>query len=448
MIALDRNEITPPEFTVLDHTPSGKDANLNFGSKGKLTYLCVRYLKHGLRITSLTMVPQLQKETMTDSFRLRTTVGGADATLGEKSKEPYQLCFSKNWSYLMLTPSCLRCSKSVLGDGVVPESSDIEKDHVEMTTGINKYPIDTTKPVQTSDVPVPVPDDSIPNNAVIHEDSLAEIPDGPPPSEPLHNSLNIEDLPSNIPQDLDLDEIPITEPSIDIEVIRQTAAAYRNQTRNLLPLLVGCHCGDSAIAHICVEHLSHFINSQPVETPEGLRDLSTEVILNCIYEGTLPTLSLSICEIQYILMKIVGYFETIPQTTLALLLRIFSSLTLYLFRLEDKSLVSSQQFDQVNKGQRAIASLITTRTQPESEKNDEIPIQVTSSVIEDILASYAYKLESPGALLAGEMIDDMMDVCKRLSGNLFEQNLTLFLLVLLGDLRRYGRVFILLLFYS
>ena len=147
-------------------------------------------------------------------------------------------------------------------------------------------------------------------------------------------------------------------------------------------------------------------------------------------------------------MKIVGYFETIPQTTLALLLRIFWSLTLYLFRLEDKSLVSSQQFDQVNKGQRAIASLITTRTQPELEKNDEIPIQVTSSVIEDILASYAYKLESPGALLAGEMIDDMMDVCKRLSGNLFEQNLTLFLLVLLGDLRRYGRVFILLLFYS
>lgn len=466
MIALDRNEITPPEFTILDHTPSGKDANLNFGSKGKLTYLCVRYLKHGLRITSLTMVPQLQKETMTDSFRLRTTVGGADATLGEKSKEPYQLCFSKNWSDLMLTPSCLRCSKSVLGDGVVPESNDVEKDHVEMTTDMNKYTIDTTKPVQTPDAPVPVPDDSIPlnngddtiplnntddtmpNDTVIHEDSLGEIPDGPPPSEPLHNSLNIEDLPSSIPQDLDLDEIPITEPSIDVEVIRQTAAVYRNQTRNLLPLLVGCHCGDSAIVHICVEHLYHFINSQPVETPKGLRDLSTEVILNCIYEGTLPTLSLSICEIQYILMKIVGYFETIPQTTLGLLLRIFSSLTLYLFRLEDKSLISSQQYDQANKGQRAIASLITTRTQPESEKNDEIPIQVTSSIIEDILASYAYKLESPGALLAGEMIDDMMDVCKRISGNLFEQNLTLFLLVLLGDLRRYGRVFILLLFYS
>lgn len=124
VIALDRNEITPPEFTILEHTPSGKDANLNYGSKGKLTYLCVRYLKQGLRITSLTMVSQLQKEMHSDSFRLRTTVGGSDATLGEKSKEPYQLCFSKDWSSLMLTPSCLRApiESDVPTDLVVPEA--------------------------------------------------------------------------------------------------------------------------------------------------------------------------------------------------------------------------------------------------------------------------------------------------------------------------------------
>ena len=60
--------------------------------------------------------------------------------------------------------------------------------------------------------------------------------------------------------------------------------------------------------------------------------------------------------------------------------------------------------------------------------------------MEDVLASYAYKLESPGALLAGEMIDDMIEVCNRLNGSLYEQNMTLFLLALLGDLRRYGRV--------
>ena len=41
--------------------------------------------------------------------------------------------------------------------------------------------------------------------------------------------------------------------------------------------------------------------------------------------------------------------------------------------------------------------------------------------MEDVLASYAYKLESPGALLAGEMIEDMIEVCNRLNGSLYEQ---------------------------
>ena len=439
VIALDRNEITPPEFTILEHTPSGKDANLNFGSKGKLTYLCVRYLKQGLRITSLTMVPQLQKEMQSDSFRLRTTVGGADATLGEKSKEPYQLCFSKDWSSLMLTPSCLRSAGSCVAADpiVVPEAT---------TNSISAGQVDSMIPVDVSEsIPTALtntaPISAMPlTNSVIPEESPSETHIESIHTETIHDSLNMDTIPSGFSHSLDLDEIPITEPSIDSVVIRQTAAAYRNQTRNLLPLLIGCHCGDSAITRICVEHLYHFIDSQPVETPGGLQDLSTEVVLNCIYEGTLSTLSVSVDEIQSLLIKIVGYFQVIPQTTLALLLRIFSSLTLYLFRLEDHSLTSSQHYDKVNIGLRSIVSLIPKRTQPESEKNSVPSTSVNGSIMEDVLASYAYKLESPGALLAGEMIDDMIDVCDRLSGSLYEQNMILFLLALLGDLRRYGRV--------
>ena len=276
-------------------------------------------------------------------------------------------------------------------------------------------------------------------NSAIPEESPSETHTESIHTETIHESLNMDIIPSGFSQSLDLDEIPITEPSIDSAMIRQTAAAYRNQTRNLLPLLIGCHCGDSSITRICVEHLYHFIDSQPVETPEGLRDLSTEVVLTCIYEGTLSTLSVSVDEIQSLLIKIVGYFQVIPQSTLGLLLRIFSSLTLYLFRLEDHSLTSSQHYDKVNIGLRSIVSLIPKRTQPESEKND-VPSSVNGSVMEDVLASYAYKLESPGALLAGEMIEDMIEVCNRLNGSLYEQNMTLFLLALLGDLRRYGRV--------
>ena len=105
ILGADKNEIVPPEFTVLQHTMTSNDANLNMGAKGKRTYLCVRYMKHGLRVTSLSMVSQHQKEAPHDSFRLRSTVGGGDATMGEKSKDPYHLCYSKDWASPMLTPS-------------------------------------------------------------------------------------------------------------------------------------------------------------------------------------------------------------------------------------------------------------------------------------------------------------------------------------------------------
>ena len=42
--------------------------------------------------------------------------------------------------------------------------------------------------------------------------------------------------------------------------------------------------------------------------------------------------------------------------------------------------------------------------------------------------------------MAGEMTEDMLNVCEKLHCDLYDQNMTLFLLSILGDLRRYGQV--------
>ena len=62
LISLDHREIVPAGFTVIRNTPSGEDANLNPHSKGKSVYLCVKYSRRAMRITSLKMITQRQKE--------------------------------------------------------------------------------------------------------------------------------------------------------------------------------------------------------------------------------------------------------------------------------------------------------------------------------------------------------------------------------------------------
>ena len=471
ILGADKNEIVPPEFSVLQHTMSADDANLNLGAKGKRTYLCVRYMKHGLRITSLSMVSQHQKEAPHDSFRLRSTVGGGDATLGEKSKDPYHLCFSKDWASLMLTPSCLRVGDVPVGDVPI---DDVPIDTIPVTAGASDaIPLDTIPvaadsiPVAADDIPVaadsipvassddiPVDADTIPITspdtilitpsntpitpaneiAEVTEDMMASIPLNP--LETSHDAAPNEPLSDNL-SDLDMSVIPVEEPPLDTAALKQAAVNYREITRSLLPLLVGCHCGDPTVTRICAEHLHHFLYSRAVMTASGMVDPCMDVILDCVYEGVLATLLSSAFEVQNLLMKIVGYFTTISQPTLMRVMHIFSALTHYLLRLQESGAVNTQHYDQMYKGLRTIASLVTARTKVET---NAVKPELSHKVMDEVLAAYAYKLESPGALLAGEMTEDMLNVCQKLHCDLYDQNMILFLLSILGDLRRYGQV--------
>ena len=450
ILGVDKNEIVPPEFTVLQHTMSSNDANLNLGAKGKRTYLCVRYMKHGLRITSLSMVSQHQKEALHDSFRLRSTVGGDDATLGEKSKEPYHLCFSKDWASLMLTPNCLRVSENVPAVDDLPADAIPVDDLPTDAIPVNDLPTDAiptdTIPVSTDAIPVTSPDSIpiTPSNTPITpaneigeltEDMMANIPLNPLPEIP-EDGAPAEPLPDD--SDLDMSVIPVEEPPLDTAALKQAAVSYREITRSLLPLLVGCHCGDPTITRICAEHLHHFLYSRAVMTANGLVDPCMDVILDCIYEGVLATLLSSAFEVQNLLMKIVGYFTTISQPTLMRVMHIFSALTHYLLRLQERGAVTTQHYDQMYKGLRTIASLVTARTKVET---NTMKSALSHKVMDEVLAAYAYKLESPGALMAGEMTEDMLNVCEKLHCDLYDQNMVLFLLSILGDLRRYGQVF-------
>ena len=484
ILGADKNEIVPPEFTVLQHTMTSNDANLNLGAKGKRTYLCVRYMKHGLRVTSLSMVSQHQKEAPHDSFRLRSTVGGGDATLGEKSKDPYHLCFSKDWASLMLTPSCLRVreskesKESVAVDAVpvavdaVPVNADtipVNADTIPVNAdaipvNADAIPVNADAiPVNADTIPVnadtiPVNVDTIPVNAdttsitspdtipitpsntpvtpsnevpEVTDDMMASIPLSPIPEAPQDGAAE------PMPDDLDMSVIPVEEPPLDTAALKQAAASYREITRSLLPLLIGCHCGDPAITRICAEHLHHFLYSRVVATASGLADPCMDVILDCVYEGVLATLLSSAFEVQNLLMKIVGYFTIIAQPTLVRVMHIFSALTHYLLRLQENGAVNTQHYDQMYKGLRTIASLVTARTKVETSA---VKTELSHKVMDEVLAAYAYKLESPGALMAGEMTEDMLNVCEKLHCDLYDQNMTLFLLSILGDLRRYGQV--------
>ena len=57
-----REDVLPPGYTSIMHTPSGLDANLSLLSKSSQCYLCVRYAEHGLRITSLALMPRKKKD--------------------------------------------------------------------------------------------------------------------------------------------------------------------------------------------------------------------------------------------------------------------------------------------------------------------------------------------------------------------------------------------------
>lgn len=386
VIALHQNEIVPPEFKMIDTTPSGADANLNFGVKGNQTYLCVRYLREGVHITNLLTLSQRQKDVHADAFRLRSTVGGKEATLGLMSKDPYHLYFAKDWASMLLTPSSLR-----------PTSTN---QSAEGTPGVS---------VET---------DSFSDDLPLSLDKI--------PVSPLLESIPMESAPME----------STTFKSVSVEVIDQ----HRATLRMLLPLLVGCHCGDSAVVRVCVETFHHLIQSSPVQTERGLVDPLVDSILACLYEGALDIPAFSNAGILDILTKMVGN-KVITQGSMAYLLRLSSALMRYLFHMEDRGKKNTRQYETLFHSLHTIARMLTSRaSQEQGEQGEQGKQGERREDIQKVLEEYAFKLESPGSLLVGEMTSDMLEVCEQIGGSLELKNTVLYLLVVLGDLRRYGRV--------
>ena len=392
VIALHQNEIVPPEFKMIDTTPSGADANLNFGVKGNQTYLCVRYLREGVHITNLLTLSQRQKDIPADAFRLRSTVGGKEATLGLMSKDPYHLYFVKDWASMLLTPSSLRpTSASESTEGTAGVSAETDSFDEDLTLSLDKIPVSPLLDTPIESTPIEsIPVESVPMKATSFK-------------------------------------------SVSAEVIDQ----HRATLRMLLPLLVGCHCGDSTVVRTCVEALHHFIQSSPVQTERGLVDPLVDSILACLYEGALDIPAFSNASILDILTKMVGN-KVITQGSMAYLLRLSSALMRYLFHMEDRGKKNTRQYEKLFHSLHTIARMLTNRASQEQGEQREQGERRKD--IQKVLEEYAFKLESPGSLLVGEMTSDMLEVCERIGGGLELKNTVLYLLVLLGDLRRYGRV--------
>ena len=444
--------------------------------KGSPIYLCVRYLNEGLYITNLLSIPQRQKEIPENAFRLRHTLSRKDAVLGQMSKHPYHLCFVKDWESLLLTPSSLRRTPTEaleehpssvqvgsedISVGAVPSQDSLScLPSCGVTLPSDSLPSDAT-PATTQESNMTLV--SVPLTSALSDVSLENIPAeiiatesnsdmSTPPSEidlahipqdvlPFNGSIHAMEQPS-------LDQIPsevkMKQHIPDEDAICEAAEQYRQVMRALLPLLIGCHCGEGAILQSCVEALHYFVHTQPVKAYKGYVNPIVEGILECVYEGALDAPSLTNKGIYDILSKVLGE-EVVTQMTMVRLLKLFSALMVYLFNMEDSGLTKAHTYEVLFHNLHTITSVISDRNTTSNQNDGEdmdltVKPLIELSAIKKLLEDYAFKLESPGALLAGEMTNEMLCICEQMGGSLAQQNVVLYLLVLLSDLRRFGRV--------
>ena len=458
---------------MISQTPSGADANLNNSTKGSPIYLCVRYLSEGLHITNLLSIPQRQKEIPENAFRLRHTLSRRDAVLGQMSKHPYHLCFTKDWASLLFIPSSLRATPTEVSEeasSVVSPSVGSENYSVGNIPSQNFQPTTTSEDVPLASALSELSLENIPSEIITAESNSDMInppsvvttaplsSSSPPPSPVLSSEIMLESIPQNaLPfngscyamETTDtLERVPSeikVKPYIpDKDAIHNAAAQYRQVMRALLPLLVGCHCGEGTILQSCVESLHYFVHTPPVKAFKGYANPIVESILECIYGGALDVPALTNKGIYDILSKVLGV-ELVTQVTMVRLLKLFSALTVYLFNMEDNGLAKTHSYEVLFHNLHTIASVMSDRQTMHNQNSGEgmestVKPLIEISAIKNLLEDYAFKLESPGALLAGEMTNEMLCICEQIGGCLAQQNTVLYLLVLLSDLRRFGRV--------
>lgn len=232
------------------------------------------------------------------------------------------------------------------------------------------------------------------------------------------------------------ESIPTTEVLLNIDELREYAKQFNTTIHSLLPLLIACHSNDSQLVKVALEHLYHFITSRPIQLVNSEEDLIIDHLLSMVYDGILASFPICCCNLALLLIKIVDSFLMISSSTMCIILSYLSAIQIQLFNMEDHHQESTSTYDRIAKNVQIFMSLMKSRVLSTEKK---IPSS-ESLVLQEKLSSFAYILESPGVMDLDDLLIEIKTVGECVSPVSNHQNFTMSLLLLLSQIRRYGRV--------
>lgn len=272
---------------------------------------------------------------------------------------------------------------------------------------------------------------------------LDEIPDVPTPDEAAE--IPLPDPSTDAPADSrGADELAQSavgtlekENAEKVHAIKNELFKYAYQRlRPVLPLLIGCHSNDPKLVHLCLEGLHHFVMIGTCSTLGKTVDPVLDCFLTGMFEGSLACWTSCLRPLLDILMKIMGTYETIPQSSLMYMITVLSSLHGLVYRLEDAGYnVKDHVFELLTTTLNAFMSLI----QVPSSESEKLESEETLNM-DDALSSYASKMESLGVGSIEALSMDMVRISSLLYRSSRWQNSVMYLLLLVYHCRKYGRV--------
>lgn len=263
---------------------------------------------------------------------------------------------------------------------------------------------------------------------------LDEIPDAALPDQPADvpaDSRGASELAQSVVGKLE------KENAEKVHAIKNELFKYAYQRlRPVLPLLIGCHSNDPKLVHLCLEGLHHFVMIGTCSTLGKTVDPVLDCFLTGMFEGSLACWASCLRPLLDILMKIMGTYETIPQSSLMYMITMLSSLHGLVYRLEDAGYnVKDHVFELLTTTLNSIMSLI----QVPSSESEKLETEGTLNM-DDALSSYASKMESLGVGSIEALSMDMVRISSLLYRSSRWQNSVMYLLLLVYHCRKYGRV--------
>lgn len=254
---------------------------------------------------------------------------------------------------------------------------------------------------------------------------------------------NLEILPDDgnpIPND-DMREDSLSIPDTEVELnhteLREYIARFNTMTRSLLPLLIACHSNESSLVGIGLEHLYHFITSSPIQLVNSKEDPIVDHLLSMVYDSILASFPGCCCNLENLLIKIADSFSLIPSSTMCILLSYLYAIQIQLFNMEDQNMQSSPLYYRISMNVQIFMSLMKSRV----HLSDDDTLHSTFSLaLQEKLTSFAYKLESPGMMDMDVLLIEMKTVSESVSSVDNQQNYVMYFLMLVSQIRRYGRV--------